>query len=256
MKFALTLLIMVSVFISVECFCLSAMPVPPEGQNLNYDREILIKNAGKGFAQAVGLEKASWYDCGKVTPVDEYETRGIYIARCLKDALDEVGLFDPQYLWGSLAIVFQESRGNACSIGPNSRSWAKDNSVLNLKKHWTRFDKEDVLRVVDSKKFKTRRVGADAGIGQTIFPHNSEIYDMTSKAVRLVTTEELFTVEWGARTLAFHMLENTQLSKTKPWYYWPGFYDENYARNLAFHVSRMGGPYKKIYKGSETSKPN
>lgn len=251
MKFALISIIVI--FISGSAFS-EEVVYPPSDQDISYDREQLVTQAGIGFANVIREEKTAWYDCGLITKKEEYDIRGIHIARSVKDALDEVGLRDPRYLWGALGIIYQESRGNACAVGPNSRSWAKEKNVLKTSKHWTRYTKEDVLSIVNSKEFKKRRVGAAAGIGQTIYPHNTNIFDSTTNSIRNITPDELFTVEGGAKTIAFHMLTNTQFNKKRPWVYWPGSPYEKYARVLAMHVSRMGGPYKKIYNEKDAIK--
>jgi hypothetical protein len=203
----------------------------------------LIETAGRGFARAIRLEKSAWYDCGKITPKDEYDYRGIQLASALRKALLDVGLKDPMYLWGALALVFHESRGNPCVTGPTSRQWVDDNKLLKKEKHWTKYDQFDILRIVKSKAFKSKRSGIDSGISQTLYPRNTKIFEVTSGIVRQATIEEMLTVEGGARATAQHMMERFKDSSEYPWLFWPGYRDDRYLSVLQFHVRRMGGPY-------------
>jgi hypothetical protein len=207
----------------------------------------LVVSAGKGFAKTIRAENAAWYECGVVTPKEDYDKRGIHLAFALRVALLEVGLKDSIYLWGALALVYQESRGNPCVTGPRSREWALKNDLVRKEKHWTRFDKKDIIKMVSSKEFKKKRSGIDSGLTQTLFPHNTSMYDVTSRTVRPVSIEEMLTVEGGARATAYHMIERAKDSSRYPWLFWPGRRDDKYAEVLAFHVRRMGGPYNDMF---------
>lgn len=206
----------------------------------------LINFAGKGFARAIRLENSAWYECGKITPKEEYDERGIRLARSLRVALLEVGLKDPMYLWGALALVFHESRGNPCVTGPTSRKWINENGLLKKEKHWTKYDELDIMRIVRSKAFKSKKSGIDSGISQTLYPRNTKIFDTESGTVRHATIEEMLTVEGGARATALHMVERVRDSSEYPWLFWPGYRDDRYVTVLQFHVRRMGGPYEDL----------
>lgn len=206
----------------------------------------LIETAGRGFARAIRLEKSAWYECGKVTPKDEYDYRGIQLARALRNALLDVGLKDPMYLWGALALVFHESRGNPCVTGPTSRKWINENGLLKKEKHWTKYDELDIIRIVRSKAFKSKKSGIDSGISQTLYPRNTKIFDTGLGIVRHATIEEMLTIDGGARATALHMIECVRDSSEYPWLFWPGYRDDRYVSVLQFHVRRMGGPYEDL----------
>jgi hypothetical protein len=213
-------------------------------QGLTVDDPI-VREVGLGFAEAVRKENSSWYECGKTTPKEEYDSRGLRIALAMRIALLEVGLKDPIYLWGAAGIIYQESRGNPCVTGPRSRVWARENNVLG-DVHWTRFTEQDIFKIVRSKAFKNRRTGIDSGIAQTIFPRNTSIYDTATRSVRKATIEEMVTVEGSARAAAFHMLEKAVESPKYPWAFWPGGMDKKYAGVIAYQVRRMGGPHQEM----------
>jgi hypothetical protein len=203
----------------------------------------LVQASGLGFAALVREENAAWYDCGKATPKDEFDARGIQIALALRVALLEVGLKDDSYLWGLIGIVFQESRGNPCVTGPRSRIWARENDVLG-DVHWTRYTEEDIFKIVRSKAFKGKRSGIDSGIAQTLYPRNTSMYDVFTRTVRPSTIEEMVTVEGSARAAAYHLLEKSTESPKYPWAFWPGGMDVRYATVISFHVRKMGGPHQ------------
>jgi hypothetical protein len=235
-------------FVSLFSSVLQAQTYVPEtssqisAQQLTLEDELVVA-AGKGFSKSIRTENASWYECGEVTPKEDYDKRGIKIAFALRVALLEVGLKDPLYLWGAMALVYQESRGNPCVTGPNSRSWAEKNNLVKKGKHWTKFNQDDIRKIVHSKQFKNKRSGIDSGLTQTLFPHNTSIYDTSLRQIRPATIDEMVTVEGGARATAFHMTERLVDSSKYPWLYWPGHRDDKYAETLQFHVRRMGGPF-------------
>jgi hypothetical protein len=208
--------------------------------------ENLIESSGKGFSKVIKTENSAWYDCGKITPKEKYDERGIRLAKALRASLLEVGLTDPLYLWGALALVYHESRGNPCVTGPGARKWIFENGLLKKEKHWTKYDADDIRRIVKSKAFKSKKSGIDSGISQTLYPRNTKLYDLELRIVRHATIDEMVTVEGGAKATAFHMMERFKDNPKYPWLFWPGYRDDKYAVLLQSHVRRMGGPYDEM----------
>lgn len=201
----------------------------------------LIDEVANGIVRVIESEHCSWYECGTITPPDEYMDRARNIAQATRTALLENGLSHPNYLWGSVGIIMQESRGNPCPFGPYSRQWAIDKNLVKAK-HMIKWDRDDALRVMHAMKSgKVKRRGVDSGIGQTIWPHNSKIR-MPDGTVRTATPEEMVTVDGGARTLAYHMQQNAQLGPQRPWAYWPGAMNVEYGEKIEWWVRRMRGP--------------
>lgn len=217
------------------------LPPPPTEDQLK--EQALVQEVADGFLVAIRAEKWRWYGCGEVTPPEEEPARALELVNALRVGLIEVGLLDQSYLWAAAAIVYQESRGNPCALGPNSRKWAARHKIVN--KHLIRWTAQDALKVMLSPKAKRRGVGFDAGIGQTIWPENAHVLDENDEP-RVATAEEMTTVEGGARALAYHMFENSQIDKRRPWLYWPGRRDDVYGSKLAWIVRRMHGPSKNI----------
>jgi len=201
----------------------------------------LIDDVSRGIVRVIEAEKCAWYECGTMTPPEEYMERARRIAQATRTALLENGLSHAYYLWGAVGIIMQESRGNPCPFGPYSRQWAIDKKLVKSK-HMVYWNTDDALRVMHSMlSGKTKRRGVDSGVGQTIWPRNSKIREETGQ-VRTATPEEMVTVEGGARALAYHMQQNAQLSPTRPWAYWPGAKDELYGAKIEWWVQRMRGP--------------
>lgn len=217
-------------------------PLPPPTED-QLKEQALVQEVADGFLAAIRAENWSWYGCGEITPPEEEPARALELVNALRVGLIEVGLLEPRYLWAAAAIVYQESRGNPCALGPNSRKWAAKHKIVN--KHLIRWTAEDALKVMTSPKAKRRGVGFDAGIGQTIWPENAHVLDENDEP-RVATAEEMTTVEGGARALAYHMFENAQIDKRRPWLYWPGRRDDVYGSKLAWIVRRMRGPAKEI----------
>lgn len=215
---------------------------PQTPTDLDTERE-LVQSVADGFLKAIRSENWSWYDCGGTTSPEDEPARALELAQALRSALVEVKLLEASYLWAAAAIVYQESRGNPCAVGPNSREWAKKQKLVN--KAMIRWTASDALKVTSSPKFHKRRVGIDLGIGQTIWPENAHVLDAYGNP-RKATPEEMVTVEGGARAVAYHMLENSLIDPKRPWLYWPGKRDEVYGSKLAWIVRKMNGPSRTI----------
>jgi hypothetical protein len=199
-----------------------------------------LQKTASAIVSAIQRENWSWFECGKITPLTEYDERAGRIARALRTALKEVGLSHPNYLWASLAIMWQESHGNPCPLGPNSRAWAERKHLVKAK-HMVYWNEDDALAAFRGWENSKRKTGLDAGLGQTIWPHNAKILEPDG-TVRTATPEEMITVEGSARTLAYHMYENAQLDPRRPWAYWPGLPNVEYAEKMEAWVRHHGGP--------------
>jgi hypothetical protein len=194
--------------------------------------EALIAEVTEWIADAARRENCSWYECGVVTPKEEYDDRARRIATSIRTALVENGLSHPFYLWGSVGIMWQESRGNPCPFGPYSRQWAISKKLVR-EKHMVWWNTDDALKVMQAMlSGKVKRRGVDSGIGQTIWPHNSKVR-MPDGTVRTATPEEMVTVEGSAKAMAYHMQQNAQLDPRR---------DEKYGEKIEWWVKRNGGP--------------
>lgn len=203
--------------------------------------EALIDDVTDWILKAAQRENCSWYECGVATPKEEYGERARRIAIAIRTALLENGLSHSFYLWGSVGIMWQESRGNPCPFGPYSRQWAIDKKLVR-EKHMVWWNTEDALKVMHAMlSGKVKRSGVDSGIGQTIWPRNAKIR-MQDGMVRTATPEEMVTVEGSARAMAYHMQQNAQLDPRRPWAYWPGPLDVKYGEKIEGWVKFNGGP--------------
>lgn len=212
---------------------------PPAEHRYGQEAE-LITEVAEGLVRAVERERWAWYECGAITPPEEYMERALRITIAMRTALLENGLSHPYYLWGAMGIVWQESRGNPCPLGPHSRKWAAAKKLV-AQKHLIHWTAEDALRVMTSPKLGKRGTGVDAGLGQTIWPNNARIrvHDGIS---RPATPEEMVTVEGSSRALAYHLQQNAQLNPRRPWAYWPGIPQKTYAEKIEGWVRVMHGP--------------
>jgi len=210
-------------------------------QDAGLAEEELISEVAGWIADAARRENSSWYECGATTPKEEYDERARRIATALRDGLVENGLSHPFYLWGSVGIMWQESRGNPCPFGPHSRKWAIDKKLVKSK-HMVWWNTKDALKVMQAMlSGEVKRRGVDSGIGQTIWPHNSKVR-MPDGTVRTATPEEMVSVEGSARAMAYHMQQNAQLDPRRPWAYWPGPLDKKYGEKIEWWVQSRGGP--------------
>ena len=231
------LLILVVAFLA--CLQAQAEPAPvgaPAVQEA-LDEDALVLAAAAGLVRAVEAERWSWYSCGGIVPIEQYPVRSAQLVRALRTALREVGLEHPNYLWGALGIMWQESRGNPCPLGPYSRRWAVAKKVVKQKhlSHWTEADALAALHAAG----KAHR-GVDAGLGQNIWPVNAMVLD--GGVARPATAEEMVSVEGSARALAFHLAEQAKVDPRRPWAYWPGMPSADYAKKVEGWVRVMGGP--------------
>jgi hypothetical protein len=218
--------------------------------------EALLSDVAEGVVRAVGISGDQWYECGEPTAPEDYVDRAVYMVRCLRSALSEVGLENPYYTWAATALVLHESQGNPCAIGPGSRKWAAAAKLIDPKRNWQLWTREDVTRILTSDKFtkKRRAIGADSGLGQNIWPHNAYLLDADGHTVRVATLDEVLTVEGGARMVAYHLLEKTRLSRRAPWAYWPGHRDVKYYERIMGYVRMMRGPAKAIQAWAEAGR--
>jgi hypothetical protein len=211
-------------------------PTAPAPVDMEQEQE-LVDVATAGLVRAVEAEHWAWYACGAVIPKEEYPARAEQIVRALRTALREVGLSHPNYLWGAMGIMWQESRGNPCPLGPYSRRWAVAKKVVKEKRleRWTVEDSLAALRAAG----KAKR-GVDAGLGQNIWPVNAQVLE--DGVVRPATAEEMVSVEGSARALAWHLAEQAKVDARRPWAYWPGLPSAAYAARVEGWVRVMRGP--------------
>lgn len=203
--------------------------------------EKLVERMRDGFLNTIKQESSKWYECGQLTPKEEKPLRAEKIARYTLAALRE---YDLKWLnpWGVLAVMYSESRGDQCAIGPNSRKAARDLGLIDDEKPFNQWTKEDIATIFDNPKWKKARgkIGADLGLGQQVWKRYARILDPNgndkcgTKALkcRVPTLDEILSVENGPRVVATGMLTRNIWHRSKrPWEFWPGT-----VRNLSYDM--------------------
>lgn len=198
-----------------------------------------ITVAGKGFANEIRKESPkTWYDCGINTPQADWDARGMQIAEATARSMRRHRLkVDP---CGVIAVAYNESRGNRCSIGPHPRKIAQKLNLLPKDKHWREYNQEDIINVLKDPKWISRRYKADVGVYQDVYPTYARIidkqgdlqcYQRYNTKCRLPTPEELVDLT-GSTEVGIHgMLARVLFFKTKePWTYWPWTIRTTYSR--------------------------
>ena len=149
--------------------------------------------------------------------------------------------------WGVWGVIYNESRGNRCAIGPNPRKIAYQKKLIG-QKNWRLWTEEEVLRVMSHKRMKNRP--ADLGVGQVVWKKFARLKE--NGVVRVPTIKEMLSVETGTRIVAYSMWQRTKYKLNRrwqhmPWLFWPGRRPHvNYGRHVAHIVKNMGGPYRQI----------
>lgn len=208
-------------------------------------RQHLIKEMAQGFTRALRKEGQVWYECGVKTPKEDWEKRASVMAEHLLNGLDEFKLkINPWGVWG---VIYNESRGNRCAIGPNPRKIAYKRKLIE-QKNWRLWTEEEVLKVMNHRRMKNRP--ADLGIGQIVWKKLARIEE--NGKIRIPTIKEMLSVKEGTRIVAYSMRQRIKYKYNKkykrmPWLFWPGRRPHlSYGHKVATTVSRMGGPWMKV----------
>jgi len=221
---------------------------------LTHKGKAWVVSAGRAFAAITRRESPKhWYDCGELTPAGEWNARGERIAEAALLAMKHHGLHvDPM---GLLAVAWNESRGNACSIGPRTRARAEKMGLLPVGKTWREYTRADVLAVLDNPKWKERGNVADVGVWQDVYPPYARILDdsgdltcLRPKNVRcrIPRTHELVTVETSAEVGVHGMLVRYFHFRTRePWLYWPWTIRDSYSRAVEATIKALNDEMKK-----------
>lgn len=214
--------------------------------------ERLVERMRDGFLRTINRESNKWYECGQLTPNKEKSDRAEKIARYTLAAIRE---YDLKWLnpWGVLAVMYSESRGDQCAIGPNSRKAARDLGLIDADKPFNQWTRDDIAEIFDNPKWKKARgkIGADLGLGQQVWKRFARILDPKgddkcgSKELRcrVPTLDEILSVENGPRVVATGMLTRKIWHRdARAWSYWPGtIRDLRYDMRITALVYSLGG---------------
>lgn len=203
----------------------------------------LVERMATGFVQLIKREipKGRWYDCGVPTPRDQWQERASAMARHVLLAAEEYNLKESP--WIAWAIMFKESRGNRCAIGPIPRERARELGLAPEKSH-RKWSESEVQSIVQSPRWRGRPV--DLGLGQVVWKRYARIPDGTS--VRVPTLDEMLSLEDGARVLVFGMQLRSRTTKyrklaSRPHLFWRGSVPSyGYASEISSLSRAMGGP--------------
>ncbi len=245
-KFYALCIVVILFCFSIEAFSTTMKCNPySEAECSKKKRKKLADEMAQGFVTILKKENHSWYECGEKTPKDKWLSRATRMARALVEALHEAKVnINPWGVWGT---IYNESEGNRCAVGPNPRKVAYARRLIKSK-NWRLWTEEDVLNVVNNKRWGKRP--ADLGLGQVVWRRYSRIEE--KGITRIPTAKEMLSIETGVRVVAHAMKSRMTWKWSKswrkmPWLFWPGTKPSiKYGRNVAFAVKRMGGPYKKI----------
>lgn len=220
-------------------------------------RQKLAEEMASGFIRAIRKESAVWWECGEPTPKDQWKERAETMAYALLDALDKHD--DEISPWGVWGVIWSESRGNRCSIGPNPRKYARRVGIIDSSQNPHLWTEEEVRAVLRDPKWRGRT--ADLGLGQVVWKKYARLpcekgepgcYRENRKWVRVPTLDEMLSIDGGAEVTAYGMASRRFWSGKKkrtkiPWIYWPGNRaDYSYARKISDIVKTMGGPYRQV----------
>lgn len=200
-----------------------------------------------GFVKAIGDETTHWYECGQETPKEGWFDRAKTMASNMLEAMKEYDLHvSPWGIWG---VIFKESRGNRCAVGPNPRHLAYANEFIE-KKDYRMWTEDEVLDVMSHKTWEHSL--ADLGYGQVVWRAFARIQDQDG-TVRVPTASEMISEDAGMRVAVFAMKQRTlypQDKKTekRPWLFWPGrnaYF--SYEMSIQRIVQRMGKSSKLLF---------
>lgn len=217
--------------------------------------EKLVERMSDGFLKTINRESNKWYECGQLTPAEEKSNRAEKIARYTLSAIRE---YDLKWLnpWGVLAVMYSESRGDQCAIGPNSRKAARDLGLIDDEKPFNQWTKADIAEIFDHPKWKKARgkIGADLGLGQQVWKRYARILDPNgtdkcgSKELkcRVPTLDEILSVENGPRVVATGMLTRKIWHRdVRAWTFWPGtIRNIRYDMRITALIYQLGGKDK------------
>ena len=194
--------------------------------------EQLIARMRDGFLKVIRKESTKWYACGVATPEEDKALRAEKIARYTLDAMRE---YNTTWLnpWAPLAVIYSESRGDQCAIGPNSRKAARELNLIDPSKPFNGWTKDDIVNVINHPKWKKSRakIGADLGLGQQVWQRYARVLDPDGKhfcgskdlRCRVPSLDEILSVEDGPRVITTGMITRNKMFRSKrPWEFWPG----------------------------------
>jgi hypothetical protein len=219
----------------------------PEGEEL-------VKQMVQGFVKRINREGGNWYECGQLTSEENKVFRTEKIVRYTLAAIRQ---YDMSWLnpWAILAIIYHESRGDQCAIGPFSRQAAKQLRLISQNKPANQWSKEDIITVIDKPRWKRSRgrIGADLGLGQQVWSAYARILDPQGDLVcggkdlrcRVPTIDEMLSVEDGPRILVTGMLTRRIWHRTnQPWLFWKGTArDPRYDMRISRLITALGGKH-------------
>jgi hypothetical protein len=214
--------------------------------------EQLVSRMAGGFLAAIHRESPKWWDCGVETPKEAQAARADRIARHVLAGMRE---FDAKWLspWAVIAVIWSESRGDVCAIGPNSRKAARDLGLIPEDRIFNRWTADDVRTLLESPRWQKSRakIGADIGMGQEIWQRYARILDPQGElrcgkqelACRIPTLSEVLSYKNGARvTITGMTYRRWMYRNTQPWENWPGSVRSlSYGMKIARLAQSMGG---------------
>ena len=246
------LIIFAGISLIVDVATSAPLPLGDNPYWFSSREEALIDRVGAGFYQAIHRRDGSvWRECGERTPPEEQPARARDLVKSVYTALRDNGLTSEIYLWATSATIWQESRGDPCAVGPLTRRWAVEQRLIGEGVHFTRYNRDDVRRMVNSRAWKSRRrrVGADLGIGQNVWKKWAKMRDPITHEERYATIDEILSVDGGAQVVAYQMRGRMKWYNTpQPWRFWPGRAGRaTYPKMIARIVNWMGGPWRLVY---------
>lgn len=214
--------------------------------------EQLVARMAKGFLGEIHRESPKWWDCGVETPKEAQAARADRIARHVLAAQRE---FNTTWLssWAVIAVIWSESRGDVCAIGPNSRAAAREMGLIPEDRIFNRWTADDVRTLLESPQWKKSRakIGADIGMGQEIWQRYARILDPNGDLrcgkrdlpCRVPTLSEVLNYRDGARvTITGMTYRRWMYRNTQPWEHWPGSVRSlSYGMKIARLARAMGG---------------
>ena len=222
-----------------KCNPYGTIPCHPGG----VDR--LVNSLAIGFARALSKESSQWYICGERIEKKSWIDELAKIARALLYALDERGLdINP---WGPWGVIYKESRGNRCAIGPNPRKAAYKYKLIK-EKAWYLWSEDEIVNVVTHRKWGKKL--ADLGLGQVVWKREARVLE--NGIERIPTAREMLSLNYGVRVLAHSMEVRTRYRynrrwKHMPWLFWPGTKPHiRYGHDVQRIVRKMEGPYNSL----------
>lgn len=214
--------------------------------------EKLVAEMADGFLKAINRESPKWWGCGVETPKGEQHVRAERIARSVLAGMRD---YDAKWLsaWAVMGVIWSESRGDICAIGPNSRAAARDLKLIPEDRIFNRWTAADVRTLLENPKWKKSRarIGADIGLGQEIWQRYARILDPNGEkrcgtrelACRVPTLDEVLQYDSGAKIVITGMTYRRWMYRnTQPWEHWPGSVRSlSYGMKIARLVQSMGG---------------